>query len=115
MAMKQCIERLYSPEHLIKCVYPLVQTGRRGEMAEWLKARASKACIPLRVSGVRIPLSPPLYLSYLVSPEGLRKLANTKGGGNESRSIRYGVAGRWNSRSKRVWRSLNLSFVLRLL
>jgi hypothetical protein len=26
-------------------------------MAEWLKARASKACIPLRVSGVRIPLS----------------------------------------------------------
>ena len=29
-------------------------------MAEWLKARASKACIPLRVSGVRIPLSPPL-------------------------------------------------------
>src|SRR5579863_9305082 len=33
----------------------------RGEMAEWLKARASKACIPLRVSGVRIPLSPPLF------------------------------------------------------
>ena len=28
-------------------------------MAEWLKAHASKACIPLRVSGVRIPLSPP--------------------------------------------------------
>src|SRR5713101_2472529 len=47
-------------------------------MAEWLKARASKACIPLRVSGVRIPLSPPLCLSYLVSPEGLRKLAITK-------------------------------------
>jgi hypothetical protein len=36
---------------------------RRGEMAEWLKARASKACIPLRVSGVRIPLSPPCSLS----------------------------------------------------
>jgi hypothetical protein len=32
-----------------------------GEMAEWLKARASKACIPLRVSGVRIPLSPPYF------------------------------------------------------
>ena len=30
-------------------------------MAEWLKARASKACIPLRVSGVRIPLSPPVF------------------------------------------------------
>ena len=36
-------------------------------MAEWLKARASKACIPLRVSGVRIPLSPPLCLSCLFS------------------------------------------------
>src|ERR1700730_8869225 len=35
-------------------------------MAEWLKARASKACIPLRVSGVRIPLSPPLYLSLVL-------------------------------------------------
>jgi hypothetical protein len=34
-------------------------------MAEWLKARASKACIPLRVSGVRIPLSPPLFLLSL--------------------------------------------------
>src|SRR5207253_10213278 len=29
-------------------------------MAEWLKARASKACIRETVSGVRIPLSPPL-------------------------------------------------------
>jgi hypothetical protein len=28
-------------------------------MAEWLKARASKACIRETVSGVRIPLSPP--------------------------------------------------------
>jgi hypothetical protein len=34
-------------------------------MAEWLKARASKACIPLRVSGVRIPLSPPVLLFCL--------------------------------------------------
>ena len=38
----------------------------RGEMAEWLKARASKACIPLRVSGVRIPLSPP-FLGWISS------------------------------------------------
>src|SRR5205085_10142324 len=29
------------------------------EMAEWLKADAWKACIPERVSWVRIPLSPP--------------------------------------------------------
>ena len=35
-------------------------------MAEWLKARASKACIPLRVSGVRIPLSPPVLKSGLM-------------------------------------------------
>ena len=34
-------------------------------MAEWLKARASKACIPLRVSGVRIPLSPPDFKPWL--------------------------------------------------
>gem|GEM_PF-5020688 len=30
-------------------------------MAEWLKARASKARIPGRVSGVQIPLSPPSF------------------------------------------------------
>ena len=45
-------------------------------MAEWLKARASKACIPLRVSGVRIPLSPPVILLFIFA-EGLCKLANT--------------------------------------
>ena len=31
----------------------------RGEMAEWLKAHAWKACVPERVPWVRIPLSPP--------------------------------------------------------
>ncbi len=31
-----------------------------GEMAEWLKARAWKVRLPERVTGVRIPLSPPL-------------------------------------------------------
>ena len=30
-----------------------------GEMAEWLKAPAWKACILLKVSRVRIPFSPP--------------------------------------------------------
>ena len=29
-------------------------------MAEWLKAPAWKACIPLKVSRVRIPFSPPI-------------------------------------------------------
>ena len=32
---------------------------RIGEMAEWLKAPAWKACILLKVSRVRIPFSPP--------------------------------------------------------
>jgi hypothetical protein len=35
--MKQCIEGLYNPEHLIKCVYPLVQNRaarRDGRVAE---------------------------------------------------------------------------------
>ena len=31
----------------------------KGEMAEWFKAQAWKACILLKVSWVRIPLSPP--------------------------------------------------------
>ena len=33
-----------------------------GEMAEWLKARAWKVRLPERVTGVRIPLSPPLRI-----------------------------------------------------
>ena len=32
-----------------------------GEMAEWLKAPAWKACILLKVSRVRIPFSPPIF------------------------------------------------------
>ena len=33
-----------------------------GEMAEWLKAHAWKACLLERVTWVRIPLSPPDFL-----------------------------------------------------
>src|SRR6516162_9405000 len=36
-----------------------------GEMAEWLKAHAWKACVRETVPWVRIPLSPPLYCSFL--------------------------------------------------
>jgi hypothetical protein len=36
------------------------KTGRSGEMAEWLKAHAWKACVRETVPWVRIPLSPPL-------------------------------------------------------
>src|SRR6476660_2267115 len=32
-----------------------------GEMAEWLKAHAWKACLLERVTWVRIPLSPPVF------------------------------------------------------
>ena len=35
-----------------------------GEMAEWLKAPAWKACILLKVSRVRIPFSPPRFLKF---------------------------------------------------
>jgi hypothetical protein len=35
--------------------------GPTGEMAEWLKAHAWKACIRETVSWVRIPLSPPCF------------------------------------------------------
>ncbi len=35
--------------------------ARRGEMAEWLKAHAWKACLLERVTWVRIPLSPPYH------------------------------------------------------
>ncbi len=34
---------------------------KNGEMAEWLKAHAWKACKQVTVSGVRIPLSPPHF------------------------------------------------------
>ncbi len=33
-----------------------------GEMAEWFKAHAWKACKRETVSRVRIPLSPPIYV-----------------------------------------------------
>ena len=39
-----------------------------GEMAEWLKAPAWKACILLKVSRVRIPFSPPTF-SYFMFPK----------------------------------------------
>jgi hypothetical protein len=41
---------------------PFIGTGRAtwGEVAEWLKAHAWKACLRETVTRVRIPLSPPL-------------------------------------------------------
>ena len=40
----------------------LFSKNKLGEMAEWLKALAWKACILLKVSRVRIPFSPPKKL-----------------------------------------------------
>jgi hypothetical protein len=39
----------------------LCPTDVAGEMAEWLKAHAWKACLLERVTWVRIPLSPPCF------------------------------------------------------
>ena len=39
-----------------------LQKNLKGEVAEWLKAHAWKACKLLKVSWVRIPFSPPAYL-----------------------------------------------------
>src|SRR5579863_8797196 len=38
-------------------------------MAEWLKAHAWKACLLERVTWVRIPLSPPVFLACPGAPE----------------------------------------------
>jgi hypothetical protein len=37
----------------------------RGEMSEWLKEHAWKACVGETLPGVRIPIFPPLKLSVL--------------------------------------------------
>jgi hypothetical protein len=50
------------PASLAKSVLPL-QERASGEMAEWLKAHAWKACVRETVPWVRIPLSPP-FLRY---------------------------------------------------
>src|ERR1700694_2836640 len=50
--------------HLQKSSWPF-KRGGSGEMAEWLKAHAWKACVRETVPWVRIPLSPPLQCSPL--------------------------------------------------
>src|SRR5205814_4658051 len=58
-----CFKRLSKwqalrPRWLAKLALPL-QERVSGEMAEWLKAHAWKACVRETVPWVRIPLSPP--------------------------------------------------------
>ena len=57
-------DRSWRPS-LAKILLPL-QDRASGEMAEWLKAHAWKACVRETVPWVRIPLSPPLIpdISY---------------------------------------------------
>ena len=43
-----------------------IKKNKGGEMAEWLKAPAWKACIPLKVSRFRIPFSPPIIYIKLM-------------------------------------------------
>ena len=45
--------------HLLAKVASALQERASGEMAEWLKAHAWKACVRETVPWVRIPLSPP--------------------------------------------------------
>src|SRR5258708_15570339 len=53
-------------QSLAKVVLPL-QDRASGEMAEWLKAHAWKACVRETVPWVRIPLSPPLKSSKVLN------------------------------------------------
>src|SRR5215472_6492505 len=59
------------------------RTRKNGEVREWLKRAASKAAIPERVSGVRIPPSPPdSLLSHTSAPVIPHLIPETaKGGG----------------------------------
>ena len=38
----------------------------KGEVAEWLKAHAWKACIGVTLSWVRIPFSPPYFVRKMI-------------------------------------------------
>ena len=56
------------PAAILRCDF------RHGEVAEWLKAHAWKACIRETVSWVRIPPSPPgSYTDLFSAPRSLRK------------------------------------------
>ena len=48
-------------EEELFCIY---KADLPGEVAEWLKAHAWKACMRATVSRVRIPLSPPDFLIF---------------------------------------------------
>ena len=45
-----------------------------GEVAEWLKAHAWKACKQVTVSRVRIPLSPPPFVLMLIIKRDIKTI-----------------------------------------
>ena len=51
-------------KYLNKSFKYFIKINIQGEMAEWFKAQAWKACILLKVSWVRIPLFPSLILPF---------------------------------------------------
>jgi hypothetical protein len=55
-----------------------VMRGRAGEMAEWLKAHAWKACVRETVPWVRIPLSPPPTLGSQGRPSPKSPISSIK-------------------------------------
>ena len=60
-----CINIASAPRCSLAKTPPPLQERPSGEMAEWLKAHAWKACVRETVPWVRIPLSPP---EWLVAP-----------------------------------------------
>src|SRR5665647_2834404 len=69
------------PRSLAKVAMAL-QERASGEMAEWLKAHAWKACVRETVPWVRIPLSPPLIYSSekVLQKQALLKPVHLDGG-----------------------------------
>jgi hypothetical protein len=58
-----CLKSGRNPRHPLAKTRLALQERASGEMAEWLKAHAWKACVRETVPWVRIPLSPPAHLT----------------------------------------------------
>ncbi len=59
-----------------------------GEVAEWFKAHAWKVCLPERVTGVRIPPSPPALPAQRASvqPDRMPSLLEASGRAERSKA-----------------------------
>src|SRR5260370_35476788 len=70
----------------------MARTIINGEMREWLKRAASKAAIPERVSGVRIPPSPPSKQLAISTQPNRISLFRQFGRRDSGRIVLFGVA-----------------------